>query len=112
MNLTTSHNLSTSDFVRMFEPEGKTELEQALFSRLVDYIGQDESVGTASEQFGDVFSTMEDAIADAENELDAILDNSPDDISDPVAKRLHDLAVQLAEVNQTQREIYDNIEEF
>ena len=108
MNQQHAKNLSTEDYVRMFECDAKSELELALFSRLIEYLDQD--MDTVTEEFDAVFGTMEEAITDAENELDDIMDNHPDDISDPVAKRLHDLAVQLAEVNEVQREKYDNIE--
>lgn len=106
MNMQHAQNLSTKDFVRMFEHDAKTELEQALFSRLTDYLG----VEVVENEFDEIFGTMEEMIADAENELDDIMDNSPDDISDPVAKQLHNLAVRLSETNDTQRTAYEAIE--
>lgn len=106
MNMQHAKNLSTEDFIRMFERDAKTELEVALFSRLIDYLG----VEPMENEFDEIFGTMEEMITDAENELDDIMDNSPDDISDPIAKRLHDLAMKLADTNEKQRTAYEAIE--
>ena len=50
MNMQHAQNLSTAEFVRMFERDAKTELEQALFSRLTDCMDIEQDYDTLYEE--------------------------------------------------------------
>lgn len=81
MELQQASNLSTQDFIRMFEYEAKTELELVLFNRLVEYLNSEYDEEVREQAFMNAFASLEDVAQDVVNTLDNLIHNHDDDIS-------------------------------
>ncbi len=117
MNLDQTSNLSSDDFIRMYERDAKTPLELALFSRLTDladvehkmyYQGGDGLESKMSALVGDI----EDRMVTVENEIEEVITAIEDDEPAPTLgemfKSLTAFSVDLEQARDKLRNTFDN----